>query len=242
MKGGNAMLRTCCRKLTVATAGVAALVWLGAVLAVAQTPQKTPVFARIAVSEKDAVYIWIQVQGTELRVATTVPGLKTAEPVKALPGVTNGLQFGSFALPISADQLPAGVTAVNAKLGLVQVRISTNGQIETKPAICGQLTVCRPDAQKVAWQYVARIGVLADADANKAQYINLPDLDNVKATIQAKPANGKLGVGLQLMAGNAALTDVLKDGHPVQAKMVVTDASGAVKLSKDGPLSAFGFS
>jgi hypothetical protein len=38
------------------------------------------------------------------------------------------------------------------------------------------------------------------------------------------------------------LTDVRKDGRPVQVKMIVTDASGAEIASKVGPLSDFGFS
>ncbi len=51
-----------------------------------------------------------------------------------------------------------------------------------------------------------------------------------------------LRVGLRLTLYGAALTDVRKDGKPVQAQMVVADASGAEVASKVGTLADFGFS
>jgi hypothetical protein len=232
-KRSDAMLRSCGKRLMVAMAGVVALMWIWAGLADAQTSQRTPVFARIVVSEQSVVYI--RIQGDELRAATSVEGLQIATPVKLR---------SEFALPVPADQLPAGVTAIKAKAQMAQVRVRTNGNgaVATKPYIYGQLTVCRTDDQKAVWQYVAGIGVLAGADAENAPSIKLPNLHNVKATVRAQPANGKLGVGLQVVAGGTMLVDVRKDDKPVQAKVIVTDASGAVIASKTGPLSAFGFS
>jgi hypothetical protein len=224
------MLRICGKKLRVAMAGVAALAWLGAGLAVAQTPQK-PAFARIALSKKSAVYI--QIEGNELRAAMSVEGLQTATPGKA---------GSECALPVPEDQLPAGVTAINANLRLMQLQVRTGQKIVPTPYIMGRLTVCRTDDQKAEWQYVSSVGIQGAATADKAASINLPDLDKVKAALAATPSKGKLAVGLRLTAGSAMLADVRKDGKPVQVQMVVTNASGAEIASKAGPLTTFGFS
>jgi hypothetical protein len=233
------MLRTCGRKLIVAMALAAALAWLGAGPAAAQAPQKTPLFARVALSEKNFVYL--QIQGHELRAAMSIEGLQTATPVKSLTSMTAPL-FPEFTLPLPADQLPAGVTAIKARMALQEYQVPTSQGTALKKFISGQVTLCRTDDQKVAWQYVANSGAEAAADAEKAQSIGLPDLDHVKAVVLAKPANGKLGIGLRLMAGDIPLTDVFKNRRPVQAKMTVTDAAGAEKASKTGSLAAFGFS
>jgi hypothetical protein len=222
----------------VAMAGIAALMWLGAGLAAAQTSQNTPVFARIVVSEKSVVYI--QIDGSELRAAMSVEGLKTAAPLKWSMESVKQFETGEFALPVPADQLPASVTAIKATLWTVLLRPSPGA--EYAPHIYGPLTVSRTDDQKAVWQYLSRVCVLGGADAEKAPSIKLPSLDDAKAVLQAAPSRGKLAVGLRIMAGGVLLTDVRKDGQPVQVKMIVTDASGAEIASKVGPLSDFGFS
>ena len=224
------MLRTCGKGMMVAVAGVAALVLVGAGCTIEQTSQ-TPAFARIAVSEKSVVYV--QIQGDELRAATSAAELQTAAPVKA---------GSEFTLPLPADQLPAGVTAIKARLGLQQYQVRNSEGPALTRFISGQLTVCRTDDQKVEWQYVSQCGVQAFADVVKARSLELPDPDKVKATLEINPASGKLAIGLRLTADGAALTDVRKDGRPVQVKMVVADASGAEIASKVGALADFGFS
>jgi glycine cleavage system regulatory protein len=75
-----------------------------------------------------------------------------------------------------------------------------------------------------------------------AQCIKLPDPADVKASLEATPATGKLSIGLRLTLYGAAMADVRKNGKPVQVKMVVADASGAEIASKVGTLADFGFS
>ncbi len=230
------MLRTCGKGLIVAAGvaslGVAALVLIYAGCEDVPTSQNAPVFARIAVSGKSVVYI--QIQSGELRAATSVEGLQTAAPVKSF--VVNESMFGDVALPVPADQLPAGVTAIKMNLRLV------------KPwsYLRGQFTVSRTDFRKAQWQYVSEVGdkplFQAGANAKKAPSIKMADLDNVKAVLATQPSKGRLAVALQIMAGDVRLTDVRKDGQPAQVRMVVTDAAGARIASKVGPLSDFGFS
>jgi hypothetical protein len=217
----------------VAMACFAALAWLGAGQAAAQAPA----FARIAVSEKSVVYV--RIQGGELRAAMSVEGLQTAAPVKMCASSTREIAFPEFTLPVPADQLPAGVTPIKASLKWMRTWTT-----EATPSIMidGLLTVCRTDDRKAEWQYVSQVDVEAGASAEKAPSITLPTMDSAKAVLSAAPFPGRLGVGVRLTAGGAELTDVRKDGQPVQVKVVVADASGAEIASKTGPLTDFGFS
>ncbi len=75
------MSQGCGRRQIVAAAGVAALMGLGSGLADAQQAA----FARIAVSEKSAVYV--RIQSGELRAAMSAEGLQTAEPLRMSAGL-----------------------------------------------------------------------------------------------------------------------------------------------------------
>ncbi len=110
------------------------------------------------------------------------------------------------------------------------------------PYVLGQLKVCRTDAAKTKWQYVSQIVPWAEANADQATFFKLPSPADVKADLETKPSVGKLGIGLRLTAGGAAVTDVRKDGRPIRIRMTVTDASGVEIASKIGTLSDFGFS
>jgi hypothetical protein len=196
-----------------------------------------PVFARIIVSEKSVVYL--EIQAGELRAAMSVEGLQTATPVKMRASSARLIEFPEFTLPVPADQLPAGVAPIKASLSWTRFWRGTSSV--AAPCISGQLTVCRTDDRKAEWQYVSEVGVEAGADAEKAPSIKLPNLDNVKADLQAVPSKGRLAIGLRIIAGDAEMT-IRKDGQPVQVTMTVADASGAVTASKVGTLADFGFS
>jgi hypothetical protein len=225
----------------VAMAGVAALTLIGADTA---GGQQTPAYVRINVSEKSTVYL--EFRGAELRAATSVEGLKTAQPVLMRSVGGRPGQFPEITLPIPADQLPTGIVAIRGTFELGSVMHPVAGRMEKKTFSYGQIGICRNDEKNAQWQYNVSIQLLTGDVAESTPGIQLPtmlpDLDNVKASLETKPSRGKLAIGLRIMAGGATLTDVRKDGQPVQVKMVVADASGAEIASKIGPLSTFGFS
>jgi hypothetical protein len=229
------MWRSCGRRLIVAAAAVAALMALGARSAGAQQAA----FLRIILSEKSVVYVCIQ--GGELRAAMSPEGLQAAAPVKMIrPGSTSLIQFPEFTLPVPADELPAGLAPIRARLNWM--RAWTGGSGLPAPRFFGQLTVTRTDERKTQWRYASQVNVEAGTSAEKAPSIKLPMLDHAKAVLRSQPAQGRLAVGLELMDGDAVLSDIRKDGKPIQVKMTVTDASGAEKASKVGTMADFGFS
>ncbi len=150
------MRRIRSKRLIVAAACAAALSLIGAGCAGVQT-SKAPAFARIALSENSAVSI--QIQGDQLRAAMSDAEAQAAAPVKAGP---------EFTLPVPADQLPAGVTAIKASLSLTQYQSGANA------AIVGHLTVCRTDAEKAEWKYVSQLSVPAGPNWDHAQTSSCP--------------------------------------------------------------------
>jgi hypothetical protein len=213
-----------------AAAGIAALVLIAAGCTSEQVAQ-TPASARIAVSEKSVVYV--QIQGGEVRAAMSAEGLQSAAPVKT---------GSEFTLPVPPDQLPSGVTAIKANLGVMNLNLEKAPSAAPAPYVVGQLKVFWTDARKAKWQYVSQLVPWAEANADRATSFKLPSPSDVKVNIETKPSEGKLGVGLRLTADGAAVTDVRKDGQPIRIQMTITDASGAVIASKVGSLSDLGFS
>jgi hypothetical protein len=61
-------------------------------------------------------------------------------------------------------------------------------------------------------------------------------------SVTGKSANEALGVGVSVEAGTVHLSDIRKNGKPVDVHVTVLDASGKEVASRTGPLSAFGFS
>ena len=209
----------------VAVVGITALVLIGA--GVLNVTLKTG-YARINLSDQSVVYL--EFKAAELRAATSVEGLKTAKPV-ALRAPSNQItQSPEFTLPIPADQLPEGISAINGNFTRFENRIS------------GRLGICRTDEQKVVWQCDVGVSSETGDNAGAAQAIQLPKLEKLELAVTGSPSNGKLGVGVRLAAGNNPVSGVRKDGKPVLVQVRVTDAAGNEVGAKTGPLTDFGFS
>lgn len=231
-----------------AIAVIAALTLIGAALegergaSAATAGPITPAYVRINVSEKTSVYLVFQ--GSEVRAAMSAEGLKVAAPIKL--GAMASPQ--EITLPIPADQLPAGITAVKASFTLYPLleQVSGSGALTKiflfRMSLC-QMSICRTDEHKAEWEYVVQ-GVFQPGDsADRAAAIRLPSLDKLAISVVGRSRNGALGVGVRLLpAGTTEMIEVRKDGKPVDMQVAVLDASGKEVASKTGPLTDFGFS
>jgi hypothetical protein len=231
------MLRTRGKRLIVAMAGVAALTLIGAAPGAGQ---QTPAYVRINVFVKSTVYL--EFQGNDLRAAMSVEGLRTAQPAKmlVLKAGDPGENYPEITLPIPADQLPAGIKAVKATCAFPRSGHVSGVMMDGLAYV--HIAIYRTDGNKTQWEYDLAPGSQTGPSPESAPVIQLPNLDNVKARLEATPTRGKLAIGLRVTDGTAELTDVRKDGRPVQVKMTVADASGAEIASKAGTLADFGFS
>jgi hypothetical protein len=209
----------------VAIAGIIVLILIG--VGMRSVTLKTG-YARINISDKSAVYL--EFKGTELRAATSVEGLKTAEPVALGARSEQVVQSPEFALPIPADQLPEGVGAVKGSF----TRIANN--------LSGDLGICRTDEQRIVWQCNVHVWSTVGPDPGAAQAIQLPKVEKLALAVTGAPSKGRLGVGVRLAAGSNQVTGVRRDGKPVLVQVRVTDAGGDEVGAKKGPLADFAFS
>jgi hypothetical protein len=203
----------------------------------AGTPER-PSYLRIAVSAKSVVYI--QLQRDELRAAMSVEALPDAKPVR-ISGMSQAPRYEigqpvpldimpaprfEITLPVPADELPAGLTEIGASF--------LDGVLA--------LTFCRPDDRGVEWrcrtQWLDYRTGLAAADAPA---IALPDVAKLALTVTAMPASGKLGIGLNPMAGRCAMDLMRMDGKAIPAQVRVVDEAGNEIVRKQGTPGDFGF-
>jgi len=221
------------RRVAPVVALAAALVLFSAPLAAA------PAYSRLQVSPTTIVYA--QFELGQLRMATTVAGLKTAKAIKAKQSTPDSLVFPEVSLPVSADALPAGVSRVRAVLYL---RLLTTGDPSTRSRTWyayGVVGPSRADQDGALWTYWFNVGAPVGAQPEQAQVMRVPDPGDLKLSVVAKAQRQEIGVGVRVTAGAAELYDIQKSGQTAQMRVLVRDADGNGIASERGPLSQFGF-
>jgi len=221
----------------VAIVGVASYALIGA--SVFEMPHFSmshkPGYVRVNVSDKSAVYL--EFKTSEMRVAGSAEGLKTAKPLplKGQGGPFRGpgqsyRESPELELPIPADQLPEGVSVIKGTF------------LWSGDRVWCTLRICRMDAQNAVWQCVDRdLSAEVGNNAGAAQAMQLPRMEKLALVVEGRPSAGMLGVGVHLMAGDHPVR-LFKDGQPVPVQFRATDASGKEIAAKTGPLTDFAFS
>ena len=157
----------------VAIAGIVALTLVGACMV---GGNQGPAYVRINVSDKSAVDLEFE-RGT-LRAATSAEGLQTAEPIPMRAVNFQTPQSKEFTLPIPADQLPEGITAVKASFERFGSTIES------------RLGICRTDSQKALWQCDVLILSEAGGTAAAAKLVQLPNPKKLTLAIRTGPRTG----------------------------------------------------
>ena len=203
---------------------------------------KEPVYLRISVPPDTTVYV--QFKGTDMRMATTIPGLKTAKPVKVrqdrrLPA--NYTQFPEVTLPVPAKSLPAGWTGIAAELSAQQ------GPVDPRTRtpwwyVYGNLGPSCKDADGTVWTYLVRMAARAGDSPDTQTVFAVADPADLSLSVTAKPEGRQIGVGLAIASGQSQLYEIRKDGVSAEvAEVIVTDQDGKQVAAKRGPVNAFGF-
>jgi hypothetical protein len=223
---------------------------LAAVLLLASTAlaADTTHYVRLRLSPDGKHVMYVQFQGTEMRMATTVDGLAKAEVVKgrdtSRPSSYKRMSFPPVGLPAVGETPPKG-TKTTVEFHVVGYpRRTGRGRTSTTYQMYVQTFVrhSRTDAKKVQWMYEFYEGTRPGTAAAKAPQVRVPVMGRLTLKVVAKPARKRqVGVGLYLMAGRVNLHDVKKAGKPCQVTVRVLDAKGAEVSKAAGPLSKFGF-
>ena len=237
----------------------AAAVGIALVCAASPCLAANPVYVRIAVPPKTTVYV--EFQDRDMRMATTVAGLKAATPIRAESVEGGQIHFPEVALPLTAKSLPAGYTEVRAWLNLgpsdvvildADLQGVADRLIPGSPAppmrweVSGYLCPRCVDKQKAVWTYWFEVGAEASTTADTAPILRVPEMTKLKVKVVAQADKRDLRIGVRATVGNAELSDIrtTRGGQespysPVQ--VAVRDAAGKSVAAERGRLDKFGF-
>jgi hypothetical protein len=214
-------------------------------------------YSRLAIGPGCAVYGLIR-RG-ELFLSDTVDGLASAAPIKPtnvasappeLGEAWSAYTYPEVALPVPADKLSMGLTQVKASLNY-------NTGVVVDPAqgrrdfsfLHGRLAFCRKDEQGTSWSYCLSVTGETARRPEQAAAIVVPQMGPLTLKVVTKPLKVKteqgeedrMGIGLRLMAGEAALEEVVKEGTAAPVHLRVVSSEGKEVCSEAGDLAKFGF-
>lgn len=190
---------------------------------------------------------YLRVQGRELRVAATQKELDSATPVKAAH--TQSFQGGPkemiqvYSFPEVTLPPPApGVTAKATLSYQRTARSGTSAKTIQHGGLGGEFRLTRKDDTGATWTYVT--SAFASPERRPAEGVpalDVPDPSKLALTIETKIEGMKAAIGLRVKSGEAAVSNVLKSGKPVAARIEVLDRDGKPVHSQRGDLEKFGF-
>jgi hypothetical protein len=220
--------------VVVAIAGFALIAISSGALSAAENP----VYARIVVSPKCTVYV--QFDGSEMRLATTAPGLKSAKAIKARRSSDQHASFAEVALPVAAQDMPTGLTKMTGQFDVMHFAgRRAAGQPESY--VFGAIGLSKQDKVKATWTYTVVVSQEGGASPVEAKPVTIPDASKLRLNLTVKVAGQKVGPGLTLKAGALEVGEIRKNGKSMPAQVRVLDSAGKAVGSSKGPLGQFGF-
>jgi len=199
-------------------------------------------YLRLRVSPETMVYA--QFVGSELRMATTPAGLKTATPVKGTKSDDRYVNFPSADFPLRDGQAAAGWSKIAATFFVMTRDGGKEGDTGSAPRYVGAGLLLSKQEPGALWSYndVAE-GSQAGTAPDTAPVVEIPQAEPIFLYIVCQPGREKnMGIALSLKSGKSDVSNVSRDGKPVEAALKVWDAQGRAVVEAKGPLSKFGFS
>ena len=225
---------------TVATVSAASAVWN----------------ARMRFPSAGQQMLYVQVRSTgELRIAQSPDKLATATPVEVQDRsdhkrgpdeLSQYLSFPETMLPVSLK----GVEKISAVLSFSRNRGRQGGKgpVEDHSTIGARISMSKRDDAGVKWTYLSSVEtpktptpLVAGMAPDEAPIIEMPDLSDLKLTVETKIEGTKARIALRVKAGDVALDKVLKGGRYPACRMQVLNPDGKVLHSAKGDLEKFGF-
>jgi hypothetical protein len=204
-----------------------------------------PVHSKIRIPP--ATYVYVQFQGNEMRMATSVAGLEMAQPVTGAKGTDRAsdiLIFPEVTLPVPAGDLPSGYTEVRARLLLGPQRYGffsgAEGPLDVRE-VYGTISPYLKDSQGSLWAYAFYITWPLLTDPGEQYTQVLPNPTDFRLVVEPKAEQRQVGVGLDMTAGRVGFCAIRREGREVGVRVVVRDPKGHVMASKRGLLSDFTF-
>jgi len=201
-------------------------------------------YFRIAVSPECTIYglMWDDM----LFLAEDPDELADAQPIRALAleTATGGMYpFPETVLPVPAEVLPRASIQAKASLNYVfgTYRFPHPEEGQEFRRVSGWLGWTEEDESGV-WAYRRYVASTVGARPRTAPVLEVPPMEPLalKASTQALEKR-TIGIGVRLMAGDAELGQVTRDGENAPMRLRVLDASGEEVSAAEGDLEKFGF-
>lgn len=202
--------------------------------------QTTASYLRVRVNPQTIIYA--KFQNAEMRLASTVQGLKSARPIKMIQSYPDEIEFPEVDLPIPAKAIPAGFH----RLRTCFVTYAPSGSYSSDSNMVagytyGHFAFVRKDSSGKQWNYLVKMRSKTSPSPNSAPTVTVPVPQNLKLVVQAQPKGRMVGVGVKLMAGKAQLLDILKGSAGSEVKVRIINSAGHVVGSRSATIENFGY-
>jgi hypothetical protein len=188
----------------------------------------------------------IRLTGDRMRMARSVEGLANAELIRGTHRLAgDGVYLANYParfLPIAEDELPENTQWVQVGLTLQIVPETIRDRApELRNTLMIQWTVWGGDERRGRWQLDAFDTVRFEPDAHAAPEVTVPRLDDLDLamTTGVDPEAMTLGVSLLLRSQDLPVTQLLRNGRPIEANVRITDGEGRLLTEETDDLSAF---
>jgi len=213
--------------LVIASAAVAALIWLGFMAA---TGGYRTTYARVQVSPTQT--IWVEFGGGRMRLAPSATALgkaKWVEPVER--------DWGHVSLPDVTLPLAGGKAQDWDRVQVAFTSYGRDWQARWQLGLRGE--------GGSEWTYTVRDSLKASRSRETSPANALPRAEKLKLAVTAKWENkeGKpaIGVAMEVKLGSREVEEIEKDGKSVEGQVRVLDGDGKVVGRAKAPLKDLGF-
>lgn len=184
--------------------------------------------------------VFFQFDKDEMWLKASVNGSNAAEPVQALytssanQKSSRFVQFPKVLLPLTKEQRPRNVTQIVAGFRYV---VPPDGK---GASVVGGLTQSCKQKNGSEWTYLQSINKKFD-QSKTTPVVELANLDKMKFSVTVRRKQNAVYVGVSILAGDATLYDIRRDGKSVPVEVRLLDGNGKEIANKKAPLGDFGF-
>ncbi|MFB3881511.1 MAG: hypothetical protein ACE149_09610 [Armatimonadota bacterium] len=239
--------------------GIAALVLVSVAALLAQAVPATaapPVaYARISFAQDKNAVVYLSFSNNRMRAASTIEGLKAAQPVRAASGNLERIgrreymqwyEFPETALPVTLSGYSNVTCNLNYHRSGTRAGESSRGRGESI-YIYGRVTLSRKGRSGDTWGYSLNLNgeerQSGKYDADHPFRLTVPALATEPLTfeITAQVEQRDARIGMQVKSGKTDIYTVLKDGKGAPVTLEVLDKDRKVVKSETGDPVKFGF-
>jgi hypothetical protein len=179
-----------------------------------------------------------RVQGSELRMARSLEGLRTAAPVRATSAGENVIAWASTAELAGAR---GSGDWENVQLNILTTEPLPKHRATQKPSVLVDLGLPAQDREGHRWVYWVRSELPVQGDPKAAPLVHVPRQSQPSLTLAAfdVPLHS-LGLVFAMKLGGLPVVGITRDGQPARLQVAVYDEGDRLVETASGGIGDFG--